>query len=46
MLARFALAREESRGSHQRVEFPEPDPRLDAHHLVSGGEELRWEGWS
>ncbi len=45
-IARFALAREESRGSHQRVEFPEPDPRLDEGHLVSGEAELRWETWS
>jgi L-aspartate oxidase len=46
MLARFALAREESRGSHQRVEFPEADPGLDERHLVMGGDELRWETWS
>jgi L-aspartate oxidase len=43
-IARFALAREESRGSHQRIEFPEPDPSLDGRHLV--GEEPRWEVWS
>jgi L-aspartate oxidase len=48
LIARFALAREESRGSHQRLEFPETDPDLDGRHLVStpGGGDLRWEQWS
>jgi L-aspartate oxidase len=46
-VARFALAREESRGSHQRVEFPRPDPDLDGKHLVGDNRnELRWESWS
>jgi L-aspartate oxidase len=45
LIARFALRREESRGSHQRVEFPEPDPSLDGRHLVGAGDELRWEAW-
>jgi len=47
LIARFALAREESRGSHQRLEFPATDPALDGRHLVStpGGAELRWEAW-
>ncbi len=46
LIARFALAREESRGSHRRMEFPEPDPALDGRHLVWGpGGALRWEGW-
>ena len=44
-IARFALAREESRGSHQRVEFPDANPALDGCHLVSGGPDLRWETW-
>jgi L-aspartate oxidase len=43
LIARFALEREESRGSHQRVEFPNRDPALDGRHLVSSGEGLRWE---
>jgi L-aspartate oxidase len=46
LIARFALAREESRGSHRRMEFPEPDPALDGRHLVWGpGGALRWEAW-
>jgi L-aspartate oxidase len=44
-IARFALGREESRGSHRRLEFPEPDPALDRRHQVVSGESLRWETW-
>jgi L-aspartate oxidase len=44
-IARFALAREESRGSHRRIEFPGQDPSLDGRHLVWGGDELRWQTW-
>jgi L-aspartate oxidase len=46
LIARFALQREESRGSHQRLEFPERDPRVDGRHLVCTGDELRWQLWS
>jgi L-aspartate oxidase len=46
-IARFALAREESRGSHRRLEFPNMDPALDGRHLVCApDDELRWEDWS
>jgi L-aspartate oxidase len=46
LIARFALAREESRGSHRRVEFPERDPALDGRHLVCGpGGEPAWRVW-
>jgi L-aspartate oxidase len=45
LIARFALEREESRGSHRRLEFPERDPALDEHHIVSAGDDLRWETW-
>jgi L-aspartate oxidase len=45
LVARFALERRESRGSHRRLEFPDPDPALDGRHLVCGGERLRWEEW-
>jgi L-aspartate oxidase len=34
LVAGCALAREESRGAHQRRDFPAPDPALDEHHTV------------
>jgi L-aspartate oxidase len=46
LIARFALEREESRGSHRRLEFPEPDPDLDGKHLLCGGDDLRWDSWA
>ena len=46
LIARFALEREESRGSHRRVEFPQLDPGLDGRHIVCAGDELRWESWA
>jgi L-aspartate oxidase len=45
LIARFALEREESRGSHRRVEFPETNPELDGLHIVCSGEELAWQAW-
>jgi L-aspartate oxidase len=45
LIARFALEREESRGSHRRLEFPERDASLDGQHLVRAGEELGWQTW-
>jgi L-aspartate oxidase len=46
-IARSALAREESRGSHQRVDHPETDPGLDlAHLVVEGAAPPRTERWS
>jgi L-aspartate oxidase len=46
LIARFALEREESRGSHQRLEFPDLDPSLDGRHLICRADELRWDAWS
>ena len=46
LIARFALERRESRGSHRRLEYPERDPGLDGRHQVCAGNELRWETWS
>jgi L-aspartate oxidase len=38
LIARAALAREESRGAHQRSDHPEPDASLDGMHFVLPGE--------
>jgi L-aspartate oxidase len=43
LIARSALAREESRGAHQRTDFPDRDPSLDGRHVMlraEGGEPL------
>jgi L-aspartate oxidase len=36
LIARSALAREESRGCHLRSDFPSEDPRLDRAHFAAG----------
>ncbi|MFN8175341.1 MAG: FAD-dependent oxidoreductase [Solirubrobacteraceae bacterium] len=36
LVAACALAREESRGAHQRADFPATDSALDARHVVVG----------
>ena len=47
LVAACALAREESRGAHQRRDFPEQDPSLDGHHsVVDGDERVRSEEWA
>ncbi|UTI66966.1 FAD-dependent oxidoreductase [Paraconexibacter antarcticus] len=38
LVARCALLREETRGSHRRSDFPETDPALDGRHAVVRGE--------
>jgi L-aspartate oxidase len=47
LIARCALAREESRGCQVRSDFSERDPSLDGMHLVldAGAEEPRLERW-
>jgi L-aspartate oxidase len=46
LIARAALARQESRGPHRRADFPLPDDSLDRVHLVIGAdEEPRRERW-
>jgi L-aspartate oxidase len=46
MIARCALTREESRGAHQRIDHPDPDPGLDLHHaVVSGDGDPVFETW-
>ena len=39
LIARAALARRESRGSHRRTDFPLPAPGLDGIHLVGQGDD-------
>jgi L-aspartate oxidase len=47
LIARCALARQESRGAHLRRDYPERDPALDLHHaVVDGAEELGWQTWT
>jgi L-aspartate oxidase len=46
LIAAACLAREESRGAHQRSDFPAPDAALDGMHtLVRPGEQPRLERW-
>jgi L-aspartate oxidase len=46
LIAAAALAREESRGAHQRTDFPGTDPALDSLHVVEDGEGgIRTERW-
>ena len=48
LIASSALAREESRGAHQRSDRPETDPSLDRRHLLVGAGNGRpeWELWT
>jgi len=54
LIAHCALARTESRGAHQRLDYPERDPALDLRHVVVGGGNsaedgelaIDWQSWS
>ena len=43
LVARSALGREESRGSHFRSDFPDVDPAFDGRHLSFDGLDWRFE---
>lgn len=40
LIARCALAREESRGAHYRLDFPAPRPEFEKHSRIANGDEV------
>jgi L-aspartate oxidase len=46
LIARSALARTESRGAHQRRDYPSRDPAFDGRHVTTRGGEPELEHWS
>jgi L-aspartate oxidase len=40
LIARCALAREESRGAHYRLDFPTPRPEFEKHSRIANGDEV------
>jgi aspartate oxidase len=45
-VARFALARAESRGVHYRIDAPVPDPAFEGHFVLRPGRGLALEHWT
>jgi L-aspartate oxidase len=47
LIAAGALARQESRGAHQRLDFPRRSPLLDGRHVtITAGSVPTLETWS
>ncbi len=47
LIATAALAREESRGAHLRLDFPERDPAMEGRHItLTAGHAPATETWS
>jgi len=46
LVARFALARAESRGVHYRIDAPVPSPAFEGHLVLRPGHELVLEHWT
>ncbi len=46
LVARFALARAESRGVHYRIDVPAPDPAFEGHFVLRPGRGLALEHWT
>jgi L-aspartate oxidase len=46
LVARFALARSESRGVHYRIDAPTTSPALEGHFVLRPGQELALEHWT
>jgi L-aspartate oxidase len=46
IVARFALARAESRGVHYRIDAPAPDPAFEGHFVLRPGRDLVLEQWT
>jgi len=46
LVARFALARAESRGVHYRIDAPAPSPTFEGHLVLRPGHDLVLEHWT
>ncbi len=46
LVARCALLREETRGAHVRLDFPDTEPALDRMHGVARDGEPAFERWT